>query len=81
MLEAKVSSGFTMYEIEIIEEWCKACELCVVFCPWNVLEADIEGRPRVVRIEACTNCKLCEMHCPDFAIEVKEVEPAGSAAR
>ena len=65
-----------MYVIEINRDWCKACRLCVEFCPWDVLEADLEGRPHVVKLEACTNCKLCEMHCPDFAIEVKEVEPA-----
>ncbi len=65
-----------MYEIEIKEGWCKACGLCVSFCPWGVLRADEEGRPIVVKPEACTNCKLCELHCPDLAIEVREVEQA-----
>ncbi len=69
------------YTIEVNRAWCKACRLCVEFCPWKVLEADAEGRPKVVKIEACTNCKLCEMHCPDFAIEVKEAEPTAHARK
>lgn len=67
----KVKKG--VYNIEINYGWCKACELCIEFCPFEVLEADEEGKPRVVRPEACTNCKLCELHCPDLAIWVREL--------
>lgn len=68
---AKAKQG--SYDIEINYDWCKACGLCEEFCPFDVLEADEEGRPRVVRLEACTNCKLCELHCPDLAILVREL--------
>ena len=68
---AKAKQG--VYDIEINYDWCKACGLCVEFCPFDVLEADEEGKPRVVRLEACTNCKLCELHCPDLAILVREL--------
>lgn len=55
--------------IEIKKEWCKGCEICVEFCPTNVLAMNglvVE----VVNLEACTACGLCEIRCPDFAITV-----------
>jgi len=49
---------------------CKACSICVDFCPTNVLE--IRGPVVAVRdLEACTRCQLCEIRCPDFAIQVE----------
>lgn len=67
---AKAKTG--VHQIEIDYRWCKACGLCIRFCPLEVLEEDEEGKPRVVKPEACTNCKLCELHCPDLAIWVGE---------
>jgi NAD-dependent dihydropyrimidine dehydrogenase PreA subunit len=57
-------------EINIKEEWCKSCEICVQFCPKDVLKMG-QFYPEVVNLEQCTGCKLCELLCPDFAIEVK----------
>jgi 2-oxoglutarate ferredoxin oxidoreductase subunit delta len=55
--------------IEISERRCKACSICVDFCPTNVLE--IKGTTCVVKdLEACTRCQLCDLRCPDFAIRV-----------
>jgi len=62
-----------VYDIEINYDWCKGCELCIKFCPFDVFESDEEGKPIVVRLEACTNCKLCELHCPDLALLVREL--------
>ena len=28
-------------EVEIIEQYCKGCNICVAFCPTNVLEMDM----------------------------------------
>ena len=62
--------------IEVIEDYCKGCEICVALCPTQVLEmkADptrwVGAIVKVVRPEACTRCMLCEVHCPDFAIKV-----------
>ena len=50
--------------------WCKGCEICVQFCPKNVLELDKEDKAFAARPEDCICCKLCEFRCPDFAIEV-----------
>ena len=56
-------------EIKIKESWCKGCEICVEFCPHNVLVMK-DGKAFVENLETCTACGLCELYCPDFAIEV-----------
>ena len=50
------------------KEWCKGCNICVSFCPKNVLELDEDGKIEIARIEDCIKCGLCELRCPDFAI-------------
>ena len=56
--------------IRVNLEWCKGCEICVTFCPKNVLEME-GGKVKVARVEDCTKCMLCELRCPDFAITVE----------
>lgn len=60
--------------ISIRKEWCKACGICIEFCPKHILVADEQGKPDAVNIDDCINCGLCELRCPDFAIIVKGVE-------
>lgn len=59
-----------IYRIELYRDLCKACGLCVAWCPNQVLVSDAAGYPLSPGIASCTNCKQCERHCPDFAIEV-----------
>lgn len=59
-----------VYRLEVYRRLCKACGLCVAWCPQDVLESDADGYPLAARLAQCINCKLCERHCPDFAIEV-----------
>ena len=55
--------------IEIVEGWCKGCDVCVAFCPKDVLA--MQATKAVVKnLEACTACNICELLCPDFAIKV-----------
>ena len=56
--------------IRVNLEWCKGCEICVAFCPKNVLEME-GGKVKVARQEDCIKCMLCELRCPDFAITVE----------
>ena len=58
--------------IDIFKAWCKACGICVAFCPRGVLVIDEEGYPLVNDLDACTGCGWCEIRCPDFAITVKD---------
>ncbi|MDY6875847.1 MAG: 4Fe-4S binding protein [Chloroflexota bacterium] len=65
--------------MHIITSRCKGCELCVQYCPRQVLETSDEMNakgyhpPRAIRAERCVACRLCELLCPEFCIYVVEV--------
>jgi len=61
--------------IDIYRAWCKACGICVAFCPTSVLGRDESGYPFVKALEKCINCGWCEIRCPDFAITVAAQKP------
>lgn len=59
-------------------ERCKACELCVKFCPKEVLVLDkniinpMGYHPiTAVREDACNGCGICAVMCPDLVIVVE----------
>ncbi len=54
--------------LNIFLHWCKACNICIAFCPQEVLEPDRDGKPVIAHPEKCTQCAICWLHCPDFAI-------------
>jgi len=62
--------------IEIDEDRCKGCGLCITVCPEDCLEfaEHLNARgvnpPRVKRPEACTACMSCALICPDVVIKV-----------
>jgi 2-oxoglutarate ferredoxin oxidoreductase subunit delta len=60
-----------MPKIDIYKAWCKACGICVAFCPTGALAKDEAGNPYVKDIGQCINCGWCEIRCPDFAITVE----------
>lgn len=58
---------------------CKACGLCIHFCPRNILDFDEDTiNPLgfhpviVVKPEECTGCAICALMCPDLVIEVEK---------
>ncbi|PLX83411.1 MAG: tungsten formylmethanofuran dehydrogenase [Desulfuromonas sp.] len=59
-------------EVEIIEKYCKGCNICVEFCPTKVLEMDLFV-VKAAKPEACIACMQCELRCPDFAIKVNKI--------
>jgi len=69
-----------IYRIRLYRDLCKACGLCIAWCPQQVLAADAEAYPVVANAAACVNCKACERHCPDFAIEVIPPQPDSETA-
>ena len=62
-------------EVRIFATWCKGCQICIEFCPTNVLAMHLNGNhPVVVAPEKCTACHFCDTHCPDLAISVKKID-------
>ncbi len=57
-------------QIDIVVNYCKGCELCVAFCPEEVLVMNKETA-EVINISRCTKCNICEYLCPDFSISVE----------
>ena len=61
-------------EITVNELWCKACGICIEYCPKKVLVANEKSYPVAKNIDNCIHCMLCELRCPDFAISVEKKE-------
>ncbi|WP_200762251.1 4Fe-4S dicluster domain-containing protein [Nitrosophilus alvini] len=62
----------------VIEDNCKACDLCVSVCPAGVLamvpdpHRVLGSMVKVLYPESCIGCNDCELECPDFAIYVAD---------
>lgn len=61
----------TGFAVDVIDAWCKGCDICVRVCPEDCLRLTDAGIVRLVETGTCTGCRLCEWLCPDFAISVR----------
>ncbi len=72
----RVQMSETKGYIEIDQELCKGCQLCISFCPKAVIfssdKVNAGGYPPAVfsRDGECTGCAICALVCPEVAIEV-----------
>ena len=72
-----------MAHVRINAEGCKACLLCIEFCPRKCLAVDdrLNSRgfhPVMMTDDAeCTGCRICALMCPDVCIEVFRDGKAG----
>jgi 2-oxoglutarate ferredoxin oxidoreductase subunit delta len=73
--------------IEVNDQYCKGCELCIAACPPQVMSLDKERltpkgyHPAQIFKDGCTGCAICALVCPDAAITVyREVTRAPAAA-
>lgn len=72
--DEKKKIGRKEYQIKIIDDRCKGCRLCVLYCPTDTLEMSKNVNklgnfiPVVKNIKTCKGCYLCFKFCPDFAI-------------
>jgi 2-oxoglutarate ferredoxin oxidoreductase subunit delta len=66
----------TQGRIEIDQEFCKGCLICLHFCPKDVIyrsdEVNASGYLPVRSNDngECTGCAICAVVCPEAAIEV-----------
>ena len=67
--------GKKLFIQKIFADWCKACGICIAFCPAHVFEKSDSGMPLIKNPDACNGCRFCEFHCPDFAISIHERYP------
>ena len=56
--------------LELFEDKCTGCGMCVVVCPHGVLAMD-NGLSRMVDRDACMECSACSRNCPEEAITVQ----------
>jgi 2-oxoglutarate ferredoxin oxidoreductase subunit delta len=66
------------YLHSIRDRYCKGCNICVAFCPKQVLALK-GGKVFAEKPELCIGCTMCELRCPDFAIEVRPKAEAVAA--
>jgi len=60
-------------KIEIAEELCEGCGICVSVCPKNIFFLE-NGKAKVRNVEDCIRCMACEINCPFHAVKlVKEI--------
>jgi len=67
------ASGHVRGRVYIAKQRCKGCELCIEFCPSDVLARSTDFNPKgyhypIVVKDECINCTLCLSLCPDYAI-------------
>ncbi len=78
-IETKPQKTTKRWKVELRQDWCKGCYLCLDVCPIEGIFARSEqiGERgfQVVTVdpENCTGCMLCELLCPDLAITIEEL--------
>jgi NAD-dependent dihydropyrimidine dehydrogenase PreA subunit len=74
-------------QVYLIPDRCKGCELCIHFCPQEVLETSGEMNakgyhyPTIVpgKENACIHCEFCALICSEFAIFTLATDGGGDA--
>jgi 2-oxoglutarate ferredoxin oxidoreductase subunit delta len=69
---AKKTKKKKQFDVTCYTDWCKACGICMAFCPQKILKPGKNGKPEVTDSDKCVGCRFCEIHCPDFAITVSD---------
>ena len=70
--------------VHVIAERCKECNMCIVYCPAEVLvySEDINAKgyhyPVIAdgKSSACVFCKFCDLICPELAIYTTDADDA-----
>jgi 2-oxoglutarate ferredoxin oxidoreductase subunit delta len=69
------------YEIIINSEQCDGCQICIEFCPKNLLQlSENKCNSRmlhyveIINSEDCLGCKQCERLCPTASLFIREID-------
>lgn len=65
-------------KLEITEDWCKGCDICVKMCPERCLRLNDKLVAELSDPDKCTGCHMCEWLCPDFAIKITNTPVSGA---
>lgn len=63
------------FTVSFHHDWCKACGICMAFCPKQIIKKNKTGKPVIDEPNKCIGCRFCEIHCPDFAVSVSTRSP------
>ena len=72
IIRVTVAKGY----VEIDQELCKGCQLCIYFCPKSSINTSKYINSAGYQFATfnsngdCTGCAICAMVCPEVAIEV-----------
>lgn len=68
------------FNLDFNYELCKACSLCVEFCPKKILYLDKDKINKhgyniisVTDMDKCIGCMFCATMCPDSVIGIKRI--------
>jgi coenzyme F420-reducing hydrogenase delta subunit/heterodisulfide reductase subunit C len=56
--------------IEIADDFCSRCGICVAVCPFEAISKDEEQNKIILDVEKCRVCGLCVSACPLLAIDL-----------
>jgi coenzyme F420-reducing hydrogenase delta subunit len=56
--------------IEIADDYCSRCGICVAVCPFEAISKDEEQNKIILDVEECRVCGLCVSACPLSAIDL-----------
>ncbi|MCW4022596.1 MAG: hydrogenase iron-sulfur subunit [archaeon] len=56
--------------IEIADDFCSRCGVCVAVCPFEAISKDEEQNKIILDVEKCRVCGLCVSACPMSAIDL-----------
>jgi NAD-dependent dihydropyrimidine dehydrogenase PreA subunit len=58
-----------LVEIKLDNDKCDGCGTCKDTCPVSVLDV-VDGKSKVVDMNACLACHACEVQCPNACIQI-----------
>jgi NAD-dependent dihydropyrimidine dehydrogenase PreA subunit len=56
--------------LQLAEETCTGCGMCLVVCPHAVFALH-RGKARIVARDSCMECGACARNCPSAAVSVQ----------